>query len=237
MTADATAATVLDMLTATIEALAQGHSADQTVAQHVARALDADLVLVAHQYGSGVVEAVASFPSLDAVAPLHEHLTHASSVTQPTVWADEVDGLGHVIHATLRPPSADDPESGFGRVIAIARLEPYGPDAEELLWRARRPLMALWPLAAQAVAAQRTDQANVVITHRERQVLELLSHGLLATSIAARLNLSPRTVHKHLGSLYRKLGVHDRLVAVGVARAQGLLPDVALRPNGMRLSG
>ena len=58
-----------------------------------------------------------------------------------------------------------------------------------------------------------------------RQVLELLARGLLATSIAARLNLSPRTVHKHLGNIYRKLGVHDRLVAVGVARANGLLPE------------
>ena len=236
MTTQATAATVLDMLTATIEALAKGQSADETVVHHVARALDAAMVLVVHQYGTGVLEMVASYPSPDAVAPLHAHLAHATSVPHPTVWTHEVDGLGHVAHATLRPPEADDP-GGFGRIIAIARPEPFGPDDEELLRSARRPLMALWPLAARAVAIRRTESANVVITHRERQVLELLSHGLLATSIAARLDLSPRTVHKHLGSLYRKLGVHDRLVAVGVARAQGLLPDVVRHPNGTRPSG
>ena len=59
-------------------------------------------------------------------------------------------------------------------------------------------------------------------------MLELLARGLLATSIASRLSLSPRTVHKHLGNIYRKLGVHDRLVAVGVARANGLLPEEPL---------
>ena len=83
----------------------------------------------------------------------------------------------------------------------------------------------LWPRAAHAYAQHRASHADFNITERERQVLELLARGLLATSIAARLNLSPRTVHKHLGNIYRKLGVHDRLVAVGVARANGLLPE------------
>ncbi|NGO48994.1 helix-turn-helix transcriptional regulator [Streptomyces sp. YC419] len=52
----------------------------------------------------------------------------------------------------------------------------------------------------------------------------MLSEGLLAQSIASRLSVSPRTVHKHLGSLYRKLNAHDRLVAVNRAQAIGLLP-------------
>jgi DNA-binding NarL/FixJ family response regulator len=58
-------------------------------------------------------------------------------------------------------------------------------------------------------------------------VLELLAQGLLATSIASRLSLSPRTVHKHLGNIYDKLGVHDRLVAVSLARSRYLVPDPA----------
>ena len=48
------------------------------------------------------------------------------------------------------------------------------------------------------------------MTERELQVLGLLAEGLLATSIASRLRLSPRTVHKHLGNIYRKLGVNKR---------------------------
>jgi DNA-binding CsgD family transcriptional regulator len=37
------------------------------------------------------------------------------------------------------------------------------------------------------------------------------------------MEVSPRTVRKHLGNLYRKMDVHDRLMAVERARALGLL--------------
>ena len=68
------------------------------------------------------------------------------------------------------------------------------------------------------------DGSPPSLTRREIQVLELLSEGLLATTIAARLAVSDRTVHAHLGSAYRKLSTHDRLSAVNIARDWGLLP-------------
>ena len=61
------------------------------------------------------------------------------------------------------------------------------------------------------------------LTDREFAVLTLLGAGLTAQAIARRLNTSPRTVHKHLEHLYRKLGVRDRLMAVQRARDAGLL--------------
>lgn len=61
------------------------------------------------------------------------------------------------------------------------------------------------------------------LTGRELEVLRLLALGLPARSIAFRTAISPRTVHKHLGSIYRKLGVHDRLEAVNRAYELGLL--------------
>ncbi len=63
----------------------------------------------------------------------------------------------------------------------------------------------------------------VSLTPRELEVLRLLAEGLLARTIAMRLSLSPRTVHHHLGSIYDKLEVRDRLAAVLKAREQGLL--------------
>ncbi len=51
----------------------------------------------------------------------------------------------------------------------------------------------------------------------------LLERGRTAEAIAHDLGISPRTVHKHLENLYRKLGVGDRLRAVAVAREAGLL--------------
>ena len=69
------------------------------------------------------------------------------------------------------------------------------------------------------------------LSDREREVLTLLAGGLLARSIAQRLDVSERTVHKHLGSLYRKLDVHDRLLAVARGRELGLLPQQRGEPQ------
>ena len=76
---------------------------------------------------------------------------------------------------------------------------------------------------AQQVRTAADAAAALNLTAREVEVLQLLAEGLLARTIAARLGLSPRTVHKHLSNVYTKLGVHDRLVAVSIARAQGLI--------------
>ncbi len=70
------------------------------------------------------------------------------------------------------------------------------------------------------------DQAG--LTEREAVILRLLATGLTAESIARRLGVSPRTVHKHLEHIYRKLGVRDRLMAVRQAADVGLV--AAARP-------
>lgn len=62
------------------------------------------------------------------------------------------------------------------------------------------------------------------LTQRELTVLGLLAEGLTADAIARRLDISPRTVHRHLQHLYRKLGTTDRLATVLRAKAVGLLP-------------
>ena len=71
------------------------------------------------------------------------------------------------------------------------------------------------------------------LTAREFAVLRLLGAGLTAAAIARRLHTSPRTVHKHLEHLYRKLGVRDRLMAVQRARDAGLLATPP-EPGGRR---
>lgn len=63
------------------------------------------------------------------------------------------------------------------------------------------------------------------VTEREVEVLRLLSDGLIAQSIAQRMSVSERTVHKHLENLYHKLDVHDRLMAVIRGQQLGLLPN------------
>lgn len=66
---------------------------------------------------------------------------------------------------------------------------------------------------------------ETVLTTRETEILSLVAEGLLATTIAGRLDVSSRTVHKHLENIYRKLHAHDRLIAVKRAESLGLLAD------------
>ena len=64
-----------------------------------------------------------------------------------------------------------------------------------------RPIEAAPPLSAAGLTA------------RERQILGLLATGRSNLEIARHLDVSIRTVHKHLEHLYPKLEVHDRIGA------------------------
>lgn len=61
------------------------------------------------------------------------------------------------------------------------------------------------------------------LTAREAEALHLLAAGHSNKGIAKALGVSPETVKDHLASVYRKLGVGDRVSAVGKARDLGLL--------------
>lgn len=52
------------------------------------------------------------------------------------------------------------------------------------------------------------------LTGRELQILELVALGRTNSSIARTLEISPRTVAKHLEHIYRKLDVSSRDAAV-----------------------
>jgi DNA-binding CsgD family transcriptional regulator len=81
--------------------------------------------------------------------------------------------------------------------------------------------------AAGAAGTAAPDPTAVPLTPRERIVLDLIARGHTVGGIAARLAISPRTVHKHQEHLYRKLGAVDRLSAVLSAQRRGLIrsPD------------
>lgn len=89
---------------------------------------------------------------------------------------------------------------------------------------------------ADRVGAHETA-GNVRLTARETTVLLLLGESLTAASIGRRLGMSVSTVHKHMGSIYRKLGTSDRLSAVLRAQRYGLLPSSAAADSGHAASG
>jgi len=50
-----------------------------------------------------------------------------------------------------------------------------------------------------------------LLTHREREVAQLASHGASNLQIAERCEITERTVKAHLSAVFEKLGVVDRL--------------------------
>jgi DNA-binding CsgD family transcriptional regulator len=115
------------------------------------------------------------------------------------------------------------------RLIVLAAPKRFSVRHMHLLDSLQRPLMTIDKLVrdrlanADAGVPCNSTAHRAGLTPREVEVLTMVSDGLLARTIAARLDVSPRTVHKHLGNAYRKLGAHDRLIAVRRAQSLGLI--------------
>ena len=58
------------------------------------------------------------------------------------------------------------------------------------------------------------DHSLDILTKREKEILEMLSKGLVYKEIADQLNISSETVRKHVYNVYAKLHVSNRVEAV-----------------------
>ena len=65
------------------------------------------------------------------------------------------------------------------------------------------------------------------LTDRERDVLDLVARGLDNAQVAARLNLSEKTVRNHVSRIFDKISVENRSQAIVAARKAGLGADKA----------
>jgi DNA-binding NarL/FixJ family response regulator len=61
------------------------------------------------------------------------------------------------------------------------------------------------------------------LSSREAEVLKLVAKGLTNARIARELFISPRTVDRHLNSIYRKVGISSRAAATRFAADHNLL--------------
>ena len=164
-----------------------------------------------------------------------------------------------LVHEQLQPYELDQQLSmpyrlgpaGHRAFVLATTGRDFGDDVV-LLARQIQPLLVLLarqtsvldggyavPLAGEPPVADRSVEAaaQAGITGRQLAVLRLLERGLTAESIGRTLGISTRTVHVHLSNLYRTLSVHDRLMAVQMARSAGLLlgapehPDTPVAPG------
>jgi two-component system response regulator NreC len=70
---------------------------------------------------------------------------------------------------------------------------------------------------------ERTGTRYDTLSAREREVFKLLADGLTVKEIAARLNLSVKTVDVHKYNLMRKLDIHDRAELIKYAIQKKLI--------------
>jgi len=62
------------------------------------------------------------------------------------------------------------------------------------------------------------NDVNSLLSQREKEVLALVSEGLLYKEIALRLDISAETVRKHLKNIYQKLHVQNKVEALNKFR-------------------
>jgi DNA-binding NarL/FixJ family response regulator len=161
----------------------------------------------------------ASLPEADVVLVADEELLEETALsvsedgTQSVLLLSEDEGATSKLRTlSLRgwgvvPPDAPSEELGAA-VAAVAQGLTVLPKplAERLLDE---------PAAV--------EELSEPLTAREREVLDLLGHGLSNKMIARELHISEHTVKFHISSLYSKLGVSNRAEAVSQGARHGLI--------------
>ena len=79
---------------------------------------------------------------------------------------------------------------------------------------------------------QRAELIRRALTTREQDVFALVAAGMSNSEIAARLHLSAGTVKVHVGRIFAKLGLRDRVQAVVLAYETALIVPGTTTPNG-----
>ncbi|MFE6964357.1 alpha/beta fold hydrolase [Agromyces sp. NPDC057679] len=98
---------------------------------------------------------------------------------------------------------------------------PWRGDADSV---ARETLASLGAPVEAPNAGSRSEPVGATgLTAREREVLRFVARGDTDAEIAARLLLSPHTVHRHLANIRTKLGVPSRAAAAAWALRHDLI--------------
>jgi DNA-binding NarL/FixJ family response regulator len=132
----------------------------------------------------------------------------------------ELDGT-HVVVMTTN----DDPafarrafDSGASGLVLKEMADSDLPAAVRRAWRGDRYL-------SPAIAGRLGDErrGDEKLTPREREVLRLIALGHTSVEIAAKLELSPRTIETHRARIHRKLRLDTRAELVHYALRHGML--------------
>ena len=137
-----------------------------------------------------------------ATPQVHRRLTDGGSGTQSQ--------LGHSLNTWL----SRNPESGHNLTLDFL-LEPHAVEFLALVDQ-REYLLRLHEIQKPSAATSALRE-RFSLTGRESDVLLWIANGKTNREIGQILEMSPRTVNKHLEQVFRKLGVENRTSAAAAA--------------------
>lgn len=174
-----------------------------------------DAVRLTTELQPDVVVMDLNMPGMDGVhATQHIVASHPQTAILVLTLSDDDESVFAAMRAGARGylVKGADTDEVVAAVTAVGRGEAiFGPTiALRILSFLTRPLSAY------------DEVVFPELTHREREVLDLIAAGVSNADIANRLFLSPKTVRNHVSSVFTKLQVADRAQAIVRARAAGL---------------
>ena len=183
----------------------------------------ADAVRLAAELAPDVVVMDLNMPGMNGVEATRGIIEDRSNTAVLVLTMSEDDDS---VFAAMRAGArgylvkGSDTDEVIAAIMAVGRGDAiFGPTvAQRILSFLTRPLSAY------------DEQMFPELSHREREVLDLIATGVSNADIARRLSLSPKTVRNHVSNVFTKLQVADRAQAIVRARAAGL----GLRPGETR---
>jgi DNA-binding CsgD family transcriptional regulator len=190
-----------------------------------------------------VGESQATSPSIDGpgLLLLADDLSLAAITPAAEGWLAEVP-------KSAWPSALELPDAVYAVAARLLALERGGNTPPHLMPRIRlRTASGRWlVLHASRLRAERTDRRIAVIfeearpseiapliadayglTQREREVTQLVLHGLSTSEVSEKLHITPNTVRDHFKAIFDKVGVRSRRELVGQVFAQHYLPRMA----------
>jgi len=141
------------------------------------------------------------------------------------VLKDQMPDLEIMAHTVF-----DDRETVFSAIKAGASgyiLKGSTPrdliDALHTLAKGGSPMS---PKIARKVIREFQDEGiddQYLLSHRETEIVKEIENGLTYKDIAAKLGISPHTVHTHIKNIYERLHAKDRQGALLAARKKGII--------------
>jgi predicted ATPase/DNA-binding CsgD family transcriptional regulator len=148
-------------------------------------------------------------------------LAAAVSMRGDHEWATRLFGAAEALREEVGVPVIPSIRADYDRGVAAARVG-LGEAAFAAAWAEGKAMpldqafeYALEQSATPEPAAAEHDPTG--LSAREVEVLRLVAKGLTNAQVAEKLFISPRTVNRHLNSIYAKLGVGSRAAATRFA--------------------